>query len=208
MVKTLFFNKNKYFYPMLNLKDKFLNINNESFIFEICETFLQEYGGNIIEIGAGEGYSTKNFLNICHNKSKHSKVIVIDPFESGWDEMPPTYGTPYPFSQFYRNVKLYEDYLQLIKKSSQDNSIYNDLINFKPITFAFVDGLQYKQAVINDLELMNVLDCKLICVDDFTRINEFSEVPLAVDYFLKKYNYNLFYDNKQIRSKAYLIKNI
>lgn len=192
---------------MLDLKNLFESVKKENFILEICEIFIKEYGGNILEIGAGEGFSTFNFLRICDNFNKNSKVIVVDPFESGWNEMPPTYGTPYPFKQFESRVEPLKDYLELIKKSSQDQSVYEDLKNSLPITFSFVDGLQYKDAVINDLELMHKLNCKLICVDDFTRLNECSQVPLAVEYFLNQYDYTFYTDEQTIRSKGYLIKN-
>lgn len=192
-------------------KDWFTNLEKDNFIFEISKKFLNYFGGSIVEIGAGEGISTFNFLKICeelNNKSnKNSKVIVIDPFEEGWDDMPPTYGTPYPFSQFEQNVKSCKENLHLIKKSSQDKSVYDDLYNFKPITFGFIDGLQYKEAVINDLILLDSLDCKIICLDDSTRMTEFSQVPLAIEYFLSKYNdYDVYDDKKSIRGKAFLIK--
>ncbi len=186
--------------------DIFLNIKNENFIFDVCGLFLEYYGGNIVEIGAGEGFSTVNFLKLCDNVKKNSKVIVIDPFESGWDSMPITYGTPYPYHKFNKNTESLKKHLILIKKSSQDKSVLQELFNLKPITFGFIDGLQYKEAVISDLELLDNLNCKLICVDDSTRINEFSEVPLAVEHFIKNNKYIMYNDEKTVRGKCYLIK--
>ena len=79
--------------------------STEEFLDYITKRFIKKYKGNILEIGAGIGETTKTFLNI--SQEYNTKVIVIDPFENGWEKMPKTYGEPYPFTRFYENVKDY-----------------------------------------------------------------------------------------------------
>lgn len=182
---------------------------NMSFIkkdmFSIADECLRVHKGNIIEIGAGNGESTEEFLKI--SKKYNHNVIVIDPFEDGWDDMPETYGKPYPYQIFKSRVSKYEN-LNLVKKSSTDKNIYNELINFLPISFSFVDGLQYKNSVISDLNLMKKLNCNIICVDDFTRNTNESQVPLAIDEFLATNSdyIMLHYEDIAVRAKVFLIK--
>ena len=174
--------------------------------FAVAERSLELYGGNIIEIGAGHGESTKKLLQT--SQKYNSKVIVIDPFEDGWDEMPDTYGKPYPYEIFKANVLHYKENMVLVKKSSLEEGVYDDIINHLPISFSFVDGLQYKEAVLSDLRLMRKLNCKVICVDDYTRNTNESQVPLAIDEFLTIFNdYEILYsENIPVRAKIYLIK--
>lgn len=182
---------------------------NMSFIkkdmFSIADECLRVHKGNIIEIGAGNGESTEEFLII--SKKYNHNVIVIDPFEDGWDDMPETYGKPYPYQIFKSRVSKYDN-LNLVKMSSIDENIYNELINFLPISFSFVDGLQYKDSVISDLNLMKKLNCNIICVDDFTRNTNESQVPLAIDEFLATNSdyVMLHYEDIAVRAKVFLIK--
>jgi hypothetical protein len=173
-------------------------------LWEICDQLLIRYPGNIIEIGAGIGENTVSFLSVA--SKKNSKVVVIDPFESGWENMPETYGRPYPFNLFESNVSGYKNNLILHKVSSQSDGLLDKLKESLPYTFSFVDGLQYEDAVLNDLNLMHSLNCKIICVDDYKRLTKVSQVPLAVNKFLENGLYDFVVDNKEQRSKAYLIK--
>ena len=173
-------------------------------LWQISEELLSRYPGNIIEIGAGKGENTVGLLEIA--STKNSKVVVIDPFEDGWDEMPETYGKPYPFNLFEFNVSGYTDSLILHKVSSQSEGLYDKLIKSSPYTFAFVDGLQYEEAVLSDLNLMHSIGCKVICVDDYKRLTEISQVPLAVNKFLENGLYDLVVETlTKDRCKAFLI---
>ena len=203
------YNKNK---NKIQEIEVFLNsLNNQTFklkkkdMFSIANDCLNFSKGNIIEIGAGNGDSTKEFLEV--SKKYGCNVIVIDPFEDGWEDMPETYGKPYPYKIFNDKVKGYNN-LKLVKKSSLENNIYDDLINHQPISFSFVDGLQYKDAVISDLNLMKKLNCNIICVDDYTRNTSESQVPLAINEFLTTNNdyIILHYEEIPVRAKVFLIK--
>ena len=173
-------------------------------LWQISEELLSRYPGNIIEIGAGIGENTVGFLGIA--STKNSKVIVIDPFEDGWNEMPQTYGEPYPYNLFELNTNKYKDNLILHKVSSQSNGLFEKLVESSPYTFAFVDGLQYEESVLSDLNLMHSVGCKVICVDDYKRLTELSQVPLAVTKFLENGLYDLVIETLSTdRCKAYLI---
>lgn len=166
---------------------------------------IGEEDGDFMEIGAGCGDSSIQFLELC--KLYNRKLIIIDPFESGWDNMPKSYAEPYPYQKFENRVRGYEKFLKIINKSSQDSSIREDLKSYKgKILFSFIDGLQYKDAILNDLEIMHELECKIICVDDFDRINELSQTPIAIEEFLKKHDYYVCTNLERPRQKVYLIK--
>ena len=169
---------------------------------EVFNNLLSVEDGYCIEIGAGYGETTVKLLN----QVKNYKIIVIDPFEDGWDNMPESYGKPYPFFLFQNAIKQFSDKVILIKKSSDDSSVIDELLKYKPIIFSFVDGLQYTDNVLYDLNMMDKLNCKVICVDDYNRLTNISQVPLAIEEFIKNNkNYDVVYqnDNREI----YLVRN-
>lgn len=190
----------------LNLESIKSNINSDDYMFEICAKYVGETFGNIIEIGAGDGSSTRNFLKI--SKTFNKKVIVIDPFENGWKDMPASYGSPYPYEKFKEKISDLKENCIEIRKSSQDKTVIDDVHEFLPVSFSFIDGLQYKNAVLNDLNLVDSLDSKVICLDDYSRLTEISQVPLAVEEFLNLNGnkYHFFSDGRKERSKAFLIR--
>jgi len=169
---------------------------------QVFNNLLNIEDGYCIEIGAGYGETTVKLLNSV----KNYKIIVVDPFEDGWDNMPESYGKPYPFFLFQNAIKQFSDKVILIKKSSDDSSVIDELLKYKPIIFSFVDGLQYTDSVLYDLNMMDKLNCKVICVDDYNRLTNISQVPLAIEEFIKNNkNYDVVYqnDNKEI----YLVRN-
>lgn len=146
---------------------------------------LSRITGNVLEIGGGVGVSTVEFLKRA--KQINKTVYVVDPFEDGWDSMPESYGKPYRHEDFLRNVADYARYLQVIKKSSQDCG--NEIAALPDIGFVFVDGLQFKDAVLNDLKNAEATGARVICVDDVDRLTGESEVPLALKEFKTSYQY-------------------
>lgn len=169
---------------------------------EVFNNLLSVEDGYCIEIGAGCGETTVKLLN----QVKKYKIIVIDPFEDGWDSMPESYGKPYPFSHFQNAIEQYSNKVILIKKLSNDLSVIDELTQYTPIIFSFVDGLQYTDNVLYDLNMMDKLNCKVICVDDYDRLTNISQVPLAIEKFIKNNkNYDVVYqnDNREI----YLVRN-
>ena len=143
-----------------------------------CEDALLKHPGNIVEIGAGLGETTKHLLKLAHKYDR--KVIVIDPFEHGWNEMAESYGKPYPLEGFHQNVKEHKDRLVIhqINSLSCEAEIVCENEN---IAFAFIDGLQYKGAVLNDLYI--AYGAYVICIDDADRLTPQSQVPLALERY-------------------------
>lgn len=142
--------------------------------------------GNIVEIGGGEGINTLRFIKIAAER-QHT-AVVIDPFDmiQGADE---SYFKPYSLGKFLETVEnncsqdeLY--HLHLIYLPSQSPEALERLkAGYIPIGFMFIDGLQDKESVMSDIRLAVSLDVDVICIDDYDRLTECSQVPLAVDSF-------------------------
>ena len=131
-----------------------------------------KYSGNIVEIGLGHGENTLQLLKLAKEFDK--KVIGIDPFDNN---MPESYR--YSIEDFYHRIVGYEDYLILHRRPSQCKTSW-DILE-QEICFAFVDGLQYAGAVMNDLYCVE--HSPVIVADDYNRISNESQVCYAVDLF-------------------------
>jgi hypothetical protein len=149
--------------------------------------------GNIVEIGGGEGINTIRFLQVADQHE--TLVVVVDPFEQipGADE---SYFKPYSFDSFMRNTGAslsphINGLLRVVMKPSQDPEVFEYLKGKLPIGFMFIDGLQDKESVLKDLILAQQLQAEIICVDDYDRLTESSQVPLAVIEFLKVTMYKM-----------------
>ena len=153
-------------------------------MLEELEETLKTHPGCIVEIGAGFGDNTIEFLKLA--KKYDREVVVIDPFEEGWGEMPSSY--QYAYGIFNDKTQGYKDLLHLHKKNSLCQTS-EELCNSLDIAFAFVDGLQYKGAVLSDLRIVS--HAKLICVDDMDRESAQSQVPSAVKCFVAENNKQL-----------------
>lgn len=136
-----------------------------------------KYEGDYAELGAGFGVMTIQLLRLANEFKK--KVLVVDPFESGWGEMPKGY--QYPKDKFLSNITQYHGLLNLHEVTSLCSS--SEKFLSVPLCFAFVDGLQYKGAVLSDLRIVS--HAKIICVDDMNRETGQSQVPEAVKEFCK-----------------------
>ena len=133
-----------------------------------------KYEGDLVEIGLGYGETTIKLLKLA--KQYGRKVIGIDPFEG---EMPESYR--YSYEKFCSAIEGYEDYFILLKEKSNCQKA-RDIVN-RPICFAYVDGLQYADAVLSDIYLVE--NANIIMVDDFDRDGTISQVPRAVYYYME-----------------------
>lgn len=129
--------------------------------------------GDIVEIGGGHGVTTKVLLGISAQENR--EVHVIDPFEKGWDYIPPDYR--YEKKVFDATVAGFGN-LHVHEFNSQDFEAWKVVIRIPDIAFAYVDGLQFYGAVRNDLML--VQKAQIICVDDADRHSGRSQVLQAV----------------------------
>lgn len=145
------------------------------------EIFLQslKLEGDVAEIGLGTGENTLYFLQQASKVNK--KVYGVDPFENDWDNMPESYGKPYRYKDFVKGIELFKDSFLLCKENSLTSKA-EQFLN-RPLCFAYVDGLQYKGAVLSDLRIVN--HAEVICVDDYNRLSGISEVPLAVHKYIE-----------------------
>lgn len=140
-----------------------------------------ELKGDFAEIGLGLGETTKILLGIA---SKCGKTVWgVDPFESGWSEMPEGYAKPYKEADFIANVTPYLQNVDFVLLRSNSLSKEAEAFLNKPLALAFVDGLQYKGAVLSDLRIVS--HAEIIVVDDFDRSTGMSQVPEAIEEWLK-----------------------
>lgn len=153
---------------------------------------------NSVEIGAGIGETTKVIAN------NSDKVLVIDPFKKIDDNVHDSYVNPYPLETFLENTKQFTN-ITLHKESSLHKSTKEKISEFKPINFVFVDGLQFKEIVLKELRMLELFEPNIICVDDINRLSSISEVPLAVEEFLKDSKYKRV-EMKTDCQECYLIK--
>ena len=166
---------------------------------DLIEEVIKNTDGNLIEIGGGHGENTVLFAEIADKYNR--KVLVIDPFESGWDNMPSGY-RGYTYKGFLKTVHKFKDRIYVFFHPSQDEECYTAIESIRPISFAYVDGLQYKSAVISDLNMMAHFNVPLIVVDDMDRQTDISQVPIAIYEFLTYSKYELI-ETKDKR-RAYL----
>ncbi len=143
--------------------------------------------GNLIEIGCGFGTTT---IKLCEVAEKHQvQVFAIDPFDQNPDVDRSYNG--YPYDTFINNVNVWIDKRVLVhyRVSSNSPSLYHTLIKYEPFSFAFVDGVQTKDFVLGDLDLMDRLHVSRIAVDDYGRLTDISQVPVAIEEFLPTSQY-------------------
>jgi len=161
---------------------------------------LEKYKGNLMEIGAGVGHSTRVFLKWSKKYSR--QTLVIDPWETLAGQ-PHGYGL-YSFDEFCHNVRGFEEYLIICNEPST-GKVGTFIRYSQPFAFAFVDGLQYESDVLYDLYLCSDNDTEVIAVDDYNRESNISQVPQAIKKFLdQNKKYELVETRKNI--ECYLIK--
>ena len=139
----------------------------------VADLACQKYPGDLVEIGLGHGETTRFLLPVAARYSR--KVVGID-----------HYGEDMPKSYIYRK----EDMLDTVKKTgyashfehhnvSSLSAEAEDALFTRRLAFAFVDGLQFKRAVMADLELVKTAG--IIVVDDAMRRTMESQVPDALN---------------------------
>lgn len=141
--------------------------------------------GDFAEIGLGVGETTVKLLSF------NKKVLGVDPFEDGWNEMPKSYGEPYRYEQFNERISHYDNFeLMRVNSLSEEAEVFLN----RPLALAYVDGLQYKGAVLSDLRIVS--HAEIIIVDDINRRSHISQVPQAVQEFIKQTNRNLIIQDR------------
>ena len=167
----------------------------------IVPALLQELKGNIVEIGAGEGHSTKVFLQ--HAKDFNRQVLVVDPWET-FNSGLPGYNQ-YTYRNFVERTQGFTN-LTVCKKPSHDREVPLVMESMRPFAFAFVDGIQLMHNVICDLFMCSAKEVAVICVDDYNRDNAISQVPRAVEKFVTGNNKYKLIPPLENQIECYLIK--
>lgn len=130
--------------------------NQRQRLEKVCELALQNFDGDILEIGCHVGLTTRIF---CELARKHGrKVIVVDPW-NGQQE-----GNQTVYEQFLENTKEYEDVLSINRVSSFSPE-GKKVITEGTFAFCWVDGLHTYEACRQDIESCSKQK-GIIAVDD------------------------------------------
>ena len=114
--------------------------------------------GNIVEIGAAEGWTSVSFAEVAEQYKK--KLYVIDPYNGS------ECGSELVYNNFLESISKYSN-IEHLRAKSTDESAIDFLKNAKP-SFIYLDGLHSGMTPIRDLEnCYEALDHGgLIAVDD------------------------------------------
>lgn len=152
----------------------------------ILPTILEHVEGDILEIGAHEGCSTKVFCSL--GAEYYRQVYVIDP----WDGRQQGDSTVY--QQFIVNTKDCKN-LTIYRLGSENSKICENFeTNNIKFAFILIDGLHSYHAIINDLtKYQNLLTPGgIICIDDWQGPYAFSaEIQRGTKASLNKSYYKL-----------------
>lgn len=137
------------------------SFQNHQRLVLVAEYCAMNYPGDLIEIGCLRGEATSL---LCAVARKHGRrVIAIDP----WDYKP---GDPYydPGADYYKifcnTIAEWGDIVDIMRVSSQD-PVTIDIIESRPLCFAYQDGLHTYRGVTTDL--YTLAHCAgIIAVDD------------------------------------------
>jgi hypothetical protein len=134
---------------------------------KLLPQILEKVEGDILEIGAHRGDSTRIFCEIAEKFGR--KVYVIDPWDGRQEGNDGVYG------EFRANTA---DCKNLIvhRMGSEKTEAFEAVKDIK-LAFLFIDGMHSYDAVVSDFTKFRKLlsDKAVICVDDWTGPYTFSE---------------------------------
>ena len=189
--------------PLFNFRET----KRENRIAWVMNGVLGKIPGNVIEIGCGFGDVTCVWSKVVERYDK--RVICVDPFEKSFEksigeEYYKDYCEPYTKAKFRATTKDCKN-IVLIEECSTSKVLKDLLAEYKPFSFSFLDGIQTKDVILNDLKLMQLMEVPVICVDDMNRLTDKSQVPLGVKEFIKDDNYVLM--DFITQQEAYMVRN-
>jgi Methyltransferase domain len=126
-------------------------------ISQVAELNIQRYEGDLIEIGAFKGETTKLLCEVARVHSR--RVIVVDPWQTGTQDCDGG-----EFQTFLQNVAPYLDLLDVIRASSMDPKVISEIAK-RTLAFAFVDGHHSYEACLSDIRAVRHT-LGMIAVDD------------------------------------------
>lgn len=160
-------------------------------IKEICEITLNNYSGDILEIGCHIGTTTVILCKIA--QAYNRRVICIDP----WDGK--QQGNQKVYDEFMINTSMFSDVLDLKRVSSQHEDAI-ELISTRDICFSFVDGLHTSEACGVDIDSCSK-NTGVMCVDD---IGWIGDLKLTFDHKCTEHGFES-YHNSNCREGYYIV---
>lgn len=156
----------------------------------VCELALDNYEGDILEIGCHVGLTTSIFCEIA--KEKGRKVVVIDPW-NGQQE-----GNQTVYEKFLENTSGHEDVLEVNRLSSFSIE-GKKLIKSGKFAFCWIDGLHTYHACSEDIDSCAGQE-GILAVDDLRWL------PELMRLFEEKTEYHKFepYYNANCREGYYI----
>lgn len=128
---------------------------------DIIQIVLEHVEGDVLEIGAYEGKTTKIFCEVGAEYDRH--VFVIDP----WDDR--QNGYQHIFENFIKKTARYKNLTVHRMGSENPKAVKSFLKEGVRFAFILIDGLHSYDAVSNDLRTYKDLlePYGIICVDDW-----------------------------------------
>ena len=130
----------------------------------VCELAAQRYPGDFCEIGGKRGETTVLLAEIARRYSR--KVVVVDPWVLNSEDC-----FQGDYESFLQTIAPYADIVEIIRASSLDEKTISAL-KAKSFAFAFIDGMHYGYAILNDIKIFENMKNGIIAVDDINHLWE------------------------------------
>ena len=158
--------------------DNTINCRKSKMFESILNNLLPNTPGDILEIGALTGTSTKVF---CETAAKFGrKVFVVDPWNGSQE------GSDYQHEQFLNRTAGYNNLVVIKLSSNSDEAI--EKIKKMNLAFAFIDGLHTFEFALKDLQSAagSLSESGVLCLDDIN----IDDVRRAGDEFNRNNEWN------------------
>tara|TARA_Y100001973_G_scaffold103293_1_gene170239 strand:- start:4576 stop:5178 length:603 start_codon:yes stop_codon:yes gene_type:complete len=170
------------------------SIHQRSRLREMAELALQNYDGDILEIGCHIGLTTSIFAELA--KKYDRRVVVIDPW-NGLQE-----GDESVYQEFKRATKQYEDIIDVNRMLSQSPEA-KTVISSGKFAFCWIDGLHTPFACMTDIRSCNG-QIGIQAVDDLSWSSE-GALKECFYQLANQYGYEHVYDER-CREGYYICK--
>lgn len=129
---------------------------------QLAQWSVNHFPGDLVEIGAFRGQTSRLFAKIAAEKNR--RLIVIDPWISGSQDC-----AGLEFDDFNKNIEDFKGRVDVWRSSSLDKEIIKRL-GKRHLSFAFVDGLHTLEASYSDMIACS--HCTGVIAIDDTRYNK------------------------------------
>lgn len=150
---------------------------------EIAELALQNYDGDILEIGCHIGLTTVVFGELA--KKYNRRVVTVDPW-NGMQE-----GNQQVYECFVENTIEYKDYIDVHRCESQSET-GRQVIQGGKFAFCWIDGLHTPWACRQDIETCST-QTGILAVDDLRWLPALEELFY---HSAKKFGFDQYYNDR------------